>query len=230
MSNANKLVDMFLIYSICMKWVRVIPTSVVDLNFSLPNWLWWMKLLDMIWNWSLSPITFSISFSRVLRSTISLKDFGESYNVLLGLEITIIVNFLKWLSQYPDSIQALVMAIIFWRYILSLIMHLRCSHNSLLGPGADKLLHLTMALVNSSSKNSGHNKEWYRFNSFSTFSSTWRNWAVLNKEWRACQSSFNSKHRRPLYLIISMAGRLHLLTQLMSSQGPCFLLVISWIF
>ena len=141
----------------------------------------------------------------------------------------IVINFLKWLGQYSNSIQVLAMAMIFWRHVLSLIMHLRCSHNSLSELGADKLLHLTMVLVNSFSKNGGHNEELYGFNLFNTFSSTWRNWAILNEEWRACQSSSNSKHRWPLYLIILMAERLHLLTQLMSSQGPCFLLAISWI-
>jgi len=37
------------------------------------------------------------------------------------------------------------------------------------------------------------------------------------------------RHSWLLYLIVSMASNLHLLTQLMSFQGPCCLLVISWI-
>ena len=189
-----------------------------------------MKSLDMMWNWSLSPITFLISFPSMLRSTIGLKNLGESYTVLLGFGITIVIEFLKWLGQYPISIQALAMAIMFPRHILSLTTCLRCLYDNLFGLGADKLLHLTMALMNSSSKNGNHDKEWYEFNSFNTFSSTWQNWAVLNKKWKACQRSSNSKHERPLYLIISIAGRLHLLTQLMSSQNLCFLLAISWIF
>jgi len=175
MSNANELVDMFLIYPIHMKWVRVISTSVVDLNSSPSNWLWWMKLLDVMWNWSLLPITFLISFPRVLRSMIGLKDFGESYDILLDLDIMIVVDFLKWLGQYPNLIQVLAMVMIFWRHIFSLITCLRYPHDSLLGPKADELLHLTIVLVNSSSKNGGHNKEQYWFNSFNTFSSTWQN-------------------------------------------------------
>jgi len=189
-----------------------------------------MKLLDMTWNWSLSPITFSISFPSVLRSTIGLKDLGESYTTLLGFGITTVVKFLKWLGQYSISIQALAMVIMSSRHVLSLTMCLRYSYNNLSRLGADKLLHLTMLRVNSFSENGDHDKEWYGFNLFNKFSSTWRNWAILNKEWRACQRSSNSKHRQLLYLIISMAGRLHLLTQLMSSQGLCFLLAISWIF
>jgi len=186
---------MFLIYPVWMKWVRVIFASVVNLNFNPLNWLWQIKLLDMMWNWSLSPIILSISFPNMLRSTIGLKDLGKSYDDLLGFEIIIVVKFLKWLGQYSILIHALVMSMMFPRHILSLTMYLRCSHNSLSGLGADELLHLTIALVNSSSKNSDYNEEWYKFNSFSTFSSTWRNWAVLNKEWRACQKFSNSKHR-----------------------------------
>jgi len=53
---------------------------------------------------------------------------------------------------------------------------------------------------------------------------------VLKNEWRACQRSSKSRHGQPLCLIISMAGRFHLLTQLIRFQGPCFLLVHSWIF
>ena len=37
------------------------------------------------------------------------------------------------------------------------------------------------------------------------------------------------KHGWSLYLIASIAGNLHLLTQFMSFQGPHLLLVISWI-
>ena len=186
MSKAKKLVDMFLIHPIQMKWVRVIPVSVVDLNFSPLSWLWWIKSLDMMWNWSLSPIAFSISFSSVLRSTIGLKDLGKSYAALLGFGITIVIEFLKWLGQYPILIQVLAMAMMFSRHILSLTIHLRYSHNNLSGLRADELLHLTMVLVNSSSENGDHDKEWYGFNSFNIFSSTWQNWIVLNEEWRAC--------------------------------------------
>ena len=207
MSKTKELVAMFLIYPIWMKCVRVIPTSVVDLNFKPPNWLWWMKLLEMMWNWSPSPMTFSISFPKELRSTMGLKDLGESYNALLGFGITMVIEFLKWLGQYPISIHALAMVMMFFKHVLSLTTRLRFPHDNLLGPGADKLLHLTIVLVDSSSENDDHDADWYEFSSFNTFSSTWQNWAVLNEEWRACQRSFSSKQGQPLYLIISMAGR-----------------------
>ena len=123
----------------------------------------------------------------------------------------------------------LVMAMMLLKHILSLMMLLRCLHESLSGSEADKLLYLIIMLVKSTSENDAHNDKEYKSNSFSTFSSIWWNWAVLKEEWRACQRSSNSKQGWPLYLIISIAGSLRLLTQLMSSQGPCFLLAISWI-
>ena len=43
-------------------------------------------------------MTFLINFPNVFRSTMGLKDFGESYDVLLGFGITIVVEFLKWLG------------------------------------------------------------------------------------------------------------------------------------
>ena len=229
MLNTRELVNMFLIYPIQIKWVSVIPASVVNLNLRPPSWLWWIKLLEMIWNWSLSPITFLINFPNVFRSIMGLKDFSELYDVLLGFEITIVIEFLKWLGQYPISKHALAIAMMFFKHILSLMMHLRYPHKSLSGPDVDVLLYLTIALVNSSLENDIHGGEEYESNLFSMLSSIWWNWAVLNEEWRACHRSSKSKQGWPLYLIISMAGSLCLLTQLISSQGLCFLLAISWI-
>jgi len=48
---------------------------------------------------------------------------------------------------------ALAMLMMFSKYILSLIIHLRCFHESLLGLGAEKLLYLAIELINSSSEN-----------------------------------------------------------------------------
>ena len=60
-------------------------------------------------------------------------------------------------------------------------------------------------------------------------SSTCWSWAVLKDEWRACHRLFISRHSWLLYLIASITSNLHLLTQFMSSQEPCFLFKISWI-
>jgi len=38
----------------------------------------------MDWYWSLSPITFSISFTSILQRTISLNIFEELYNTLFS--------------------------------------------------------------------------------------------------------------------------------------------------
>ena len=81
----------------------------MDLNFKPPSWLGWIKSLAAIVNWSLSLITFSISLPTVLSRTIGLKDFGELYNILFGLGMTTVIDLLKCDSQYPSSIQALVM-------------------------------------------------------------------------------------------------------------------------
>jgi len=42
------------------------------------------------------------------------------------------------------------------RYIVSLITALKCFHEILSGPGIDELLHLSIALLNSSFEKSGH--------------------------------------------------------------------------
>ena len=76
-------------------WVRATPTSVVDLNFRPPSWLGWIKSLYATVNWSLSVITFSMSFPRVLRRTIGWNTFGWLYEVLFGLGMTIVDDILK---------------------------------------------------------------------------------------------------------------------------------------
>jgi len=117
-------------------------------------------------------MTFLISFPKVLRSTIGLKDLGKLYNTLLGFGITMVIEFLKWLGQYLILIYVLAMVTMFFKHILSLMTRLRCSHDNLSGPEADELLHLTIALVNSSSENNDHEADWYEFSSFNMFSSS----------------------------------------------------------
>ena len=104
-----------------------------------------------------------------------LKDLGVSYNILLGFGITMVVKLLKWLGQYLALKHVFAIAMIFFKQSLSFIMHLRYLYESLLGLGADILLHLTIALVNSSSANNVHDDKVYDPSLFRTFSSTWRN-------------------------------------------------------
>ena len=105
-----------------MIWVRTTSASVVDLCLRSPNWLQWMKLLEIVWNWRQSPIIFSKSFPIVFKRTIGWYNLGKSYTILLGLRIMTIINNLKWNGQYPKSIQALVMSISLDKQSSSLIM------------------------------------------------------------------------------------------------------------
>ena len=171
MSKARVLVDMFLIHPIWMKCVNTMLASIVDLNLRPPSWLWWIKLLDIIWNWSLSPITFSINFHNMLKSIMGLKDLGMSYDILLGFGIITVIEFLKWLDQYPNSKHVFAIVTIFFKQSLSLMICLRWLYDSLLGLEADILLHLTIVLVNSSSGNDAHNNKAYDPSLFRTFSS-----------------------------------------------------------
>ena len=63
---------------------------------------------------------------------------------------------LKWLGQCPRLMHMLAMLIILERQLSCLRMVLRCCHVSLSGPGADELLHLIIACLNSSIENSSH--------------------------------------------------------------------------
>ena len=134
MSNTKMLIVRFLTHPEQMIWVRTTPVSIVDLCLRPPNWLQWMKLLEIVWNWRCSPIIFSKSFPIMFKRTISQYNLSESYTVLLGLEIITIVDDLKWDGQYPKSIQALVISISLDKQSLSLIMILIWCQVSLLGP------------------------------------------------------------------------------------------------
>ena len=136
-----------------MKWVNVLPVSIIDLYLRSPSWLWWMKLLDIIWNWSLLTINFSINLSSVFKRMIGLNDLGVLYNALLGFGMMIVVEDLKWVGQHLTSMYVFAILIIFPKYNLSLRIHLRCLHDSLSGPRTDELLHLAIVWVNSSSEN-----------------------------------------------------------------------------
>ena len=188
-----------------------------------------MKLFDAILNWSLSPITFSMSLSTVLRRTIGLNNLGELYDFLFSLGITTVVDFLKCEGQYPNSMHVLAMWMIILRHSLSLRIFLRWLHVNLSGPGTEELLQLDKANLNSSFEKAGQGEVGLLVISSRIFISTcwWR--AILKVEWRVFHKLLISRYCWLLYLIVSMAGNLHLLTQFINSQGPCFLLAISWI-
>ena len=230
MSNANVLIMRFLTYSNLMKWVRAMPVSKVDLCLRPPNWHEWIKLLDIEENCNLSPIIFSKSLLVVLSSTMGQNNLGELYDVLLGLGMITIDNILKWVGQCPKFIQVLAISISLLVHSLFLVISLRCLQDNLSSPGVDKLLQPLMVL-----KSFFFEKETHVIISLLEISSnrlmsTWQFWAELKELWRVFQRSSSLIHGCPLSWIASVARRLLSLTQLMSSQGLHFLLVISSIF
>ena len=112
-----------------------------------------MTFLEIDQNWSLLPMTFSMSLLSIFNSIISLNIFGELYKALLGLGIIMNDNNLKCNSQWPKLIHALAILINFLRHKILLMITLRCLQDNLLGPGVKTLLHLIIALLDSSSEN-----------------------------------------------------------------------------
>jgi len=107
-----------------------------------------MKFSDVTMNWSLSAITFSTSFSRVLRSTIGQNTFGLSYEDLFSLGMTTVVDTLKYLGQWLRLMHASAMLMILERQSSSLMISFQCHHVILSGPGADVSVHLPIADLN----------------------------------------------------------------------------------
>ena len=161
------------------------PASVIDLSLRPPSWLWYIKLLAIMWNWSLLLMNFLISLSIVFRNTIGLNNLGESYNDLLGFGIIIVIEILKCKGQYPNSIQVFVIVIIFFRHILSLRIILRCLYNSFFRSGVDILLYLNKELVNSFSKSRAQGEDTNDSSSFKISLSILRYWTMLKVECKA---------------------------------------------
>ena len=148
-SNARELVDFPLAHPDWTIWMRVIPASMVDLNFKPPSWLGWMKLLLTTVNWSLSATTFSMSLPIVLSRTIGQKAFGWSYKGLLGLEIMMVEEILKYSGQCPRLMYASAMLTMLVRQELSLVINFKWRQVNLSGPSANESLHLLIANLNS---------------------------------------------------------------------------------
>ena len=212
-----------------MIYVRTIPASAVNLNLNSPNWLGCMKLFATTCNWSFSAIIFLMSLPSVLRRTIGWKDLGWSYNCLLGLGMTIVDDLLKWFGQCPRLIQVSVMLMMLLRQSSCLRMALRWYHDNLSGPGVDELLHLLITCLNSSLENGFQNI--VNLSLILSRTSMLIHWwsAVLKEEWRVLHRLLIVRHGWSPYLIASIAGSFHLLTQFISFQGPWLLFTISWI-
>ena len=111
----------------------------------------------------------------------------------------------------------------------SLRIILRWLHDNLSSPGVEKLLQLAIVLLNSSLENRAHEENDLSTISSRMLTSTWQWRVVLNVKWSVFQRLLIVRYSWLLGLMALMAGNLYSLTQLMSSQGPYFLLVISWI-
>ena len=110
---------------------------------------------------------------------------------------------------------------------LFLIIDLTWLHINLSRPGANKLLHFSIASVSSCLENRFHpvvvlpgilSRKWM---------STSLTWAELKELWRVFYRSFSLIHRHSSYWMASTTGSLCFLTQFISSHGLHFLFVIS---
>jgi len=155
-SNTITLVWHCLSHLAQMRWVRYIPTSVVDLCLMLPSWLGSKKPLAVIWNCSLLLITFSSSLPVVLRSTIDQKELGVLYNILFGLGMTTVLADLKWEGQYSNIMHTLAICTNLSRHMLCEIKALRCLHDMWSGPRVKDDEHLAIVSISSCLENGGH--------------------------------------------------------------------------
>ena len=141
----------------------------------------------------------------------------------------IVDDILKWFGQYPRSIQALAILMTLEIHSSSFIIDLRCLHDSLSSPGVNELLQLPKVNPNSSFEK-GVQIEVCLFPILSKMLvSTWQWSTELKEEWSMFHKLLREWHSWLSYLMASMAGNLHLLTQFMSSQGLHLLLATSWI-
>jgi len=115
-------------------------------------------------------------------------------------------------------------------HISCLRMVLRCRYVSLSGPGAEELLYLINARLNSSFENRTQAVVVLDSISLRTSVSTWWWRAVLNVAWRAPYKLSGVRHGWLSYLMASMAGSFCLLIQFINSHGPRLLFATSWIF
>ena len=153
-----------------------------------------------------------------------MKEFNMMWNWSL-LSMTMGLNDSGLLLMHK-----LVILIILIKYSLFCRMSLRWLHDNLSGPGEEELLQLKIVILNSSFLE----KEFYSKGDIELILSrmlisTLLCKAVLKERCKAHHKSSMFKHSWPLYLIASIVRGFHLLTQFISSQGFCLLLVISCI-
>ena len=155
-SNASMLVKQFLTQPVCMRYVRTIPILVMNHYLRPPSWQGWIVFLDKAWNWSLSPINFSISLLSMFKRIIGLNILGVLYNILLGLGMMIDIDSLKWHGQCSKLIYTLAMFMILTRHAKFLVITLRCLQDNLSGLEVKSLLYLLIDVKNFSLEKGGH--------------------------------------------------------------------------
>jgi len=92
-------------------------------------------------------MTFLINLLIVLSKTIGWKALRESYDSLLGLEIIMDIETLKYDSQWPNLMHVLEILISFLKYVTFLTHLLTCFQDNLSSPGVNKLLHFVIFIT-----------------------------------------------------------------------------------
>ena len=113
-------------------------------------------MLEIVKNYSHSPIIYSKSFPVMLSKTIRWNDLVELYKALLSLGMIIVVDILKWDGQWSKSIQVLVMLVSLLMYSLFLTIFLRCLQNNLFNSRVKELLYLLMVSMIFTFEKGGH--------------------------------------------------------------------------
>ena len=175
-------------------------------------------------------MSFSMSFSNVLRRTIGQNIFGKSYNTLLGFGIIIKVDILKCNGQWPRLMHVLVMLTMLNGYLLLSTTTWRYLQETWLGPRVDKLLYFLIEFLNSLFKKFSYSDKNFKGISSNGHIFTWQFCAKLNVWWSACYKSSSLVEGYLLYWRALVAGSLYFLTQFMRFQNLLFLNAISWIF
>ena len=143
--------------------------------------------------------------------------------------MTIVVDTLNYLGQWPNSMQELAMLMTLERQSLFAIMIFKWHHINLSGPGEDESLHLLITDLNSCRENRFHPWVGLCATSLRMLKSTWRKSTILKEIWRAFHKLSGVRHGQLLNLIALVAGSFFFLTQFISFHGPRLLLAISWI-
>ena len=146
-----------------------------------------------------------------------------------------VVNVLKWDSQWPKSIQFLAMSISLLMHSSFLTIFLRYLQDNLSSSEVEELLYLLMASMISAFEKRGHLVTSLSEILFKRLGSIYWFWAELNKLWSVFQSFSSLIHRQPLYWMALITESFLFLTKFISSKfisshGPHFLLAISSIF